>query len=172
MFTLTNALFWLQLFAVIYSSDCSVIFTSPQDLNLFKESNMQHINPAFDPVILKVNANPDPADIVGYKCYISHKQALGGVAKSSVSELNAHSAATSLTEFADLCQCWVSKGRGVNFFRLFHARTAGWDRTLKSWIGALLFLILRTSMESVLYTYIYRYLYIWLHWMFYFCFYV
>ena len=39
---------------------------------------MQYSNPAFDPVILKVNANPDPADIVGYKCYISHKQALGG----------------------------------------------------------------------------------------------
>lgn len=66
---------------------------------------MQHINPAFDPVSLKVNANPDPADIVGYKCYISHKRALGGVAKSSVSEPNAHSAATSLTEIADLCQC-------------------------------------------------------------------
>lgn len=63
------------------------------------------VNTVFDPVILKVNANPDPADIVGYKCYISHKQALGGVAKSSVSEPSAQSAADSLSEVADLCQC-------------------------------------------------------------------
>lgn len=66
---------------------------------------MQCSNPAFDPVILKVSANPDPADIVGSKCYISHKQALGVAAKSSVSETNAHSAAASVTEIADLCQC-------------------------------------------------------------------
>lgn len=129
-------------------SHTAVIFTSPQDLNLYKKSNMQHINPAFDPVILKVKANPDPADIVEYKCYISHKRALGGVAKSSVSEPNAHSAATSLTEIADLCQCWVSRGRGVNFFRLFHARTASWNQTLKSWIGALLLLTLQTGKDT------------------------
>lgn len=66
---------------------------------------MQYSSPAFDPVILKVNANPDPADLVGYKCYISHKQGLGVVAKSSVSEPKAQSAAGSVTEFADLCQC-------------------------------------------------------------------
>lgn len=66
---------------------------------------MQHSNPAFDPVILKVNANPDPADIGGYKCYISCKKAAGGVAKSSVSEPNVQSAAGSVTEIADLCQC-------------------------------------------------------------------
>ena len=66
---------------------------------------MRRSNPAFDPVILKVNANPDPADIVGRKCYISHEQALGGVAKSSVSQPNAPSAAGSVTEIADLCQC-------------------------------------------------------------------
>lgn len=66
---------------------------------------MHYSNPAFDPVILKVNANPDPADIGWHKCYISHKQALGGVAKSSVSEPIAQSAAGSVTEIADLCQC-------------------------------------------------------------------
>lgn len=60
---------------------------------------------AFDPVILKVNANPDLANIIGYKCYISHKQAQGGVAKSSVPKANAPSAAACLTENADLCQC-------------------------------------------------------------------
>lgn len=80
-------------------------FTFPEDLCLFREPKTQYSNPAFDPVILKVSVNPDPADIVGYKCYISHKQALGGVAKSSVSEPNAQSAAGSVTEIADLCQC-------------------------------------------------------------------
>lgn len=78
--------------------------TFPQDLDLFREPKMQYSNPAFDPVILKVSANPDPADIVGYKCYISPKQALRGGAKSSVSEANAPSAAGSLTEIADMCQ--------------------------------------------------------------------
>lgn len=35
----------------------------------------------------------------------THPQALGGVAKSFVSEPSAQSAADSLSEVADLCQC-------------------------------------------------------------------
>lgn len=56
-----------------------------------------------------------------------------GKAKSSVSEVNALSAAASVTEIADLCQCWVSRGRGVNFFLFFYARAANLRIAHCSW---------------------------------------
>lgn len=109
--------------------------TFPQDLHLLKRSRFQHSNPVCDPVTVKVKANPDPADTGGFQCYISHKQASGRVEKSSASEPNAPSAAGCATEIADLCQCWVSRGRGVNFFWLFRARaTVVGALFRKSWI--------------------------------------
>lgn len=71
----TSISMWL--FAVIYvfwrCCTNKVTFPFPLDLPLFREPKVLDSNPAFDPVILKVNANPERADIGGFKCYTSHK---------------------------------------------------------------------------------------------------
>lgn len=99
-------------------------FTFPQDEHLSRKPKMQYSNPAFDPVILKVNANPDPADIVGYKCYISHKQALGGwQSHLCLNQMPSQQQALSLK----LLICVSVECRGVEeliSFDFLHARAA------------------------------------------------
>ena len=61
---------------------------------------MHYLNPAFDPVILKVNANPDPADIGGVSAtYPANKPRGGGEGAGSWGLVS------SVDKIADLCQC-------------------------------------------------------------------